>query len=326
VKAIQITEYGGPDVLRLVELPTPTPLAGQVVVRTHTIGVGKPDVLLRTGVYKWKPPLPTIVGAEATGTVTAVGAGVSGIALGDSVLLLYAPVGCYAQYIVAPVKNVLPLPRDFDLEVAAHLPNYISAYALLNDAARGTNPATLYVNGSAGGLGIALIQLAVSRGITVIAGASSDEKCSFVKQHGAAHTINYSNTDAIQEVLRLTDGRGVDVIFDQMIGAKFADTLNILAPLGMIVSFNALRGLPEADVFAAMRMHLAKSPAIRCFSGHVYDSNPARLREIHTEVLHAFAKHRFTPPVYAALPLNEARRAHEMLDAREVLGKVLLKP
>lgn len=326
MKAIQITQYGGPEVLQYVDLPKSSPQPGHVLVRTHTIGVGKPDVLLRTGVYKWKPPLPTVVGAEASGVIESVGEGVDGFAIGDPVLLLYAALGCYAEYVVAPVRNVLPLPRGFDLDVAVHVPNYITAYALLTDAAAGVRASTLYVNGSTGGLGIALIQLATRRGIKVIAGASSDEKCAFALSQGAAYVINYSKANVVAEVLRITNGRGAELIFDQMIGPTFTDTLEMLAPLGMIVSFNMLLGLPEKNLFAEMRKHLAKSPAVRCFSGHIYDGNPTRLREIYAEVLREFAAGDLSPPVHATLPLRDAQHAHELLDARQVFGKLILKP
>lgn len=327
MKAVQINEYGGPEVLRLVDLPIPALKAGHVLIKLHSIGVGKPDVLLRTGVYKWKPPLPSIVGAEGAGHVEAVGEGVEGLKAGDTVLVLYAPLGCYAEYVLAPVSNVVLLPKDLDLDLAIHLPNYVTAYALLTDGARGIEASTLYLNGSAGGLGIAITQLATARGISVIAGASTEEKCVFVHRHGgAAHTINYREKDVVAEVLRLTQGRGADLIFDHLIGPNFTDTLDMLAPLGMIVSFNALLGFPEKDLFVEMRAHLTRSPAIRCFSGHVYDDNPARMREIQAEVIRMFQAGRFAPPVHATLPLAEARSAHEMLDAGQVLGKLVLKP
>jgi NADPH2:quinone reductase len=326
MKAIQITEYGGPEVLRYVDLPKPTPQPGQVLIRVHVAGVGKPDVLLRTGVYKWKPPLPTVLGAEASGVIEAVGEGVTGFSPGDPVLALYGSLGCYAQYVLAPSNKVFPLPRGFDLDAAIHIPNYITAYALLTDAAAGTTASTLYVNGSAGGLGIALIQLARRRGLTVIAGASSDEKCAFVQRHGANHTVNYGKQNVVAEVLRLTNGRGAGLIYDQLIGSNFTDSLDMLAPLGMVISFNALLGLPEKNLFAEMRGRLGRSPAVRCFSGHVYEDDPARLREIHAEVVQIFQEGGVSPVVYATLPLAEAQRAHQMLDAREVLGKLVLAP
>lgn len=326
MKAIQITETGDPSVLRYVDLPVPAVKAGCVLVRVHTVGVGKPDVLVRTGVYKWMPPLPATIGAEATGYIEAVGEGVEELRLGDPVLVSYAPLGCYAEFVLAPVANVLPLPKNLDLSLAIHVPNYVTAHALLTDAARGIEAQALYVNGSAGGLGIAITQLAARRGILVIAGASTNEKCAFVRQHGAHHSINYTDMAPAPEVLRITNNRGVDLVFDHLIGPTFNDSLDMLAPLGMVVSFNALKGLPSEDVFAAMRARLSKSPAIRCFSGHVYDGDPQRLRRIQSEVLSILQSGEIAPPVHAELPLADARDAHEALNAGRVLGKIVLKP
>jgi NADPH2:quinone reductase len=326
MKAIQITQYGGPDVLRYIDLPVPQPGAGQVLVRIHSAGVGKPDVLLRTGVYKWKPPLPTVLGSEGTGSIVEVGTDVEGFAAGDKVLVSYASVGSYAEYVVAPAKNVLKLPAGLDLQQAVNIPNYVTAYALLHDAARGIEWDMLYVNGAAGGLGVAIIELANNLGKKVIAGASTEEKCAFLRKQGAAHTINYGAQAVVPEVLRLTDGCGVPLILDHLIGPRFTDSLDMLAPLGMIVSFNALLGFPAEDLFAQMRAHLANSPAVRCFSGHIYDKNPARLREIQTAVLKLFASGAMKPPIYEVIPLAQAQRAHELLDAGKVLGKLILKP
>jgi len=124
----------------------------------------------------------------------------------------------------------------------------------------------------------------------------------------------------------VTDGRGVDLVLDQLVGPDFTDNLRMLAPLGMILSFNALAGLPEKELFAEMRAHLGKSPAVRCFSWHSYDANPEARARVLGEVVDRFADDRLFPPIHATLPLADARQAHELLDARDILGKVVLKP
>lgn len=149
MKAIQITKTGGPEVLELVDLPQPEPGLGEVVIRAHAIGVGKPDVLFRTGVYRWMPPLPAIPGAEMTGYVEALGAGVSDLRVGDQVLVYHLGGGCYAQYAKVPASAVTRLPPEIDLDDAVSIPNYQVAYALLNEAARGIVAETVYVNGAA---------------------------------------------------------------------------------------------------------------------------------------------------------------------------------
>ena len=326
MKAIQISKTGGPDVLELVELPQPKPGPGEVLVRAHAIGVGKPDVLFRTGVYRWMPPLPAIPGAEMTGHVEALGAGGAGLAIGDPVLVYHLGGRCYAEYASVPASAVTKLPPTVDLDDAVSIPNYQVAEALLTEAARGQSPKTVYVNGAAGGIGSAVIQLCRLQGITVIAGASSAETCAFAAQQGATHTIDYSRARVADRLLDLTQGHGVDLVLDHIVGKDFTDNLKALAPFGLIVSFNALGGMPEKDLFREMRAYLPRSPAVRCFTMHSFDHDPAARQRIAASTIELFAAGRVKPPIDRRLRLDEARQAHERLDARAVLGKLILKP
>ncbi len=326
MRAIRIAETGGPEVLKPVEIAMPEPGAGEVLVRAHAIGVGKPDVLFRTGVYRWMPPLPAIPGAEMTGRIEAVGAGAEGFAVGQKVLVYHLTGGCYAEYIAAPMDSVTPLPDDIDLDDAASIPNYQVAWALLYEAARGIDVRCVYINGAGGGIGSAVIQICRDAGIEVIAGASSEAKCAFARGQGAAHAVDYGQGPVIDRVLELTDGRGVDLVLDHIVGPRFTDNLRMLAPMGLIVSFNALGGFPEQDLFREMRAELPRAPAVRCFTMHAYDHDPEGRRRILTNTLRLFTSGAVRPPVFERLPLAEARRGHELLDARAVLGKLLLKP
>jgi NADPH:quinone reductase len=326
MKAIQFSETGGPDVLNYVDLPDPAPGPGEVLVKAHAFGVGKPDMLLRSGVYKWMPELPAIIGNEMTGHVTGVGAGVSHIALGQAVLVFGTGGGRHAEFNAVPADIVTPLPGAVDLDAAVCIPNYAIAWCLLREASSGTDVRSVYVNGAAGGVGSAVVDLCRLEGIEIVAGASSAAKCAFAASLGAAHTIDYSSGNVADRVLEATGGRGVDLVLDQLVGPDFTDNLRMLAPLGMIISFNALAGLPEKELFAEMRAHLGKSPAVRCFSWHSYDANPDARARVLGEVVDRFASGGLTPPIHATLPLAEARKAHEMLDNREILGKIVLKP
>jgi len=328
MKAIQIAKTGGPEVLELVDLPRPEPGPGEVLVRAQAIGVGKPDVLFRSGVYRWMPPLPAIPGAEMTGYVEALGAGVNAneLCVGDPVLVYHLGGGCYAQYAKVPASAVTRLPAAIDLDDAVSIPNYQVAYALLTEAARGIAAKTVYVNGAAGGIGSAVIQLCRLQDIAVIAGASSAAKCAFARAQGATHTIDYSRENVAERLLALTQGHGVDLILDHIVGKDFTDNLKALAPFGLIVSFNALGGFPEKDLFREMRAHLPKSPGVRCFTMHSFDHDPAGRRRVAERVIEMFAGRRVHPPIDKRLPLAEARQAHELLDARAVLGKLILKP
>lgn len=326
MKAAQIAAYGGPEVIEIIDLPTPTPGEGEVLVRAAAIGVGKPDYLLRSGIYRWKPPLPTILGNEMSGHIEALGPGVTGLRVGQPVLVFGTGGGRYAEYNAVSMALVTPLPESVDLDDAVSIPNYVIAWALLFEAAWGARHQSAYANGAAGGMGSAIIDLCRSQGIEIIAGASSDAKCAFAKSVGADHTVNYSRDNAVEAVLAATGGRGVDLAFDQLIGPRFTDSFAMLAPLGMVLSYNALAGLPEEETFAALRAQGAKSPAVRCFSWHAFDGQPERGRRIIADVVAQFAAGAFHPPLHDRLPLAEARRAHEMLDAREIMGKLVLKP
>lgn len=326
MKAVQFSRTGGPEVLEYVDLPDPTPGPGEVLVKAHAFGVGKPDMLLRSGIYKWMPQLPAVIGNEMTGHVAGVGSGVSHLALGQAVLVFGTGGGRHAEFNAVPTDIVTALPSGVDLDAAVCIPNYAIAWCLLREAARGTDVRTVYVNGAAGGVGSAVVDLCRAEGIEVIAGASSAAKCAVAAGLGAAHTIDYASENVADRVLELTGGRGVDLVLDQLVGPDFTDNLRMLAPLGTIISFNALAGLPEKELFAEMRAHLGKSPAVRCFSWHSYDSDADTRARILGEVVDRFASGELRPPIHATLPLAEARKAHEMLDARDILGKVVLKP
>lgn len=326
MKAIQIAVTGGPEVLKPVELDDPAPGKGEVVVRAHAIGIGKPDVLFRTGVYRWMPDLPAVPGAEMAGTVEAVGAGVTALRPGQKALVYRFRGGCYAERIVVPADEVTLLPDSVDLDDAVSIPNFQVASALINEAARGIDVRALYVNGAAGGIGCAVIQLGKLAGVTVIAGASSAEKCAFARGQGADHTIDYGRENVAERLRVITQDRGVDLILDHIIGPDFTDNLKALAPFGLIVSFNALGGFPAKDLFREMRANLPLSPGVRCFTMHSFDHDPEARARIAERVVALFAEGKVKPPVHARLPLAEARRAHEMLDARRALGKVILTP
>ena len=326
MKAIRIDATGGPEILQTVDCATPVPGAGEVLVKAAAIGAGKPDVLFRTGVYRWLPPLPAIPGAEMMGHVAAVGPGVEGLATGQPVLVYALKGGCYAEYNAVPVDAVTPLPASIDPDFAVTIPNYQVAHALLTEAARGARTRWIYINGAAGGIGSAVIDLCRIRGLAVIAGASSAEKCAFALARGATHALDYSRESVVERVLELTAGQGVDLSLDHLIGPKFTDTLGMLAPFGLVVSFNMLAGWPEQDLFRAMRAHLPRSPAVRCFTMHSYDSDPATRQRLMQETIELFSRQAVRPAIFRRMGLADARAAHELLDARAVLGKLVLHP
>jgi NADPH2:quinone reductase len=326
MKAIQMTETGGPEVLQTVELPDPAPGDGEVLVRMEAVGIAKPDYLMRSGKYRWMPPLPAIPGNEMAGRIEALGPGVKDYSVGQPVLVWGYEQGCYTELGAYGLHRIVPLPESISPEAAVSIPNFVVAWAMLHDVAGGPAPKRIYVNGSAGGVGTAVIQLAKAAEMMVIAGASTAEKCAFAKENGADHTIDYGSEDPVARIAEITDGAGVSLFLDQIVGADFVRNLEALAPLGTIISFNALGGLPEQELFAAMRGHLGKSPGVRCFSLHCYDDTPELLAPIMDAVLKLLADGTVDAPVHAKLPLAQARQAHEMLDDRAIMGKLVLTP
>ena len=326
MRAIQFSAPGGPEVLEVIELPIPEPGFGEVLVRAHSIGVGKPDVLMRKGVYRWSPPLPAILGNEMSGHIEKIGRGIKNLEVGQPVLVFGTGGGRYAEFNSVSTSLVTPLPNNIDLEDAVSIPNYVIAWSLLFEAFGGKKPEYAYVNGAAGGLGTAIIDLCRSEDISIFAGVSSEKKCKFVTEYGASSAINYSKDEVIPRVIELTEGRGVDVVFDQLVGPNFVNTLDMLAPLGMIISYNALAGLPEKELFSELRARAGKSLAVRCFSWHCYDNDIEKRRKIVQNVVDQFSVRDLKPPIFKRLPLSEARLAHEIIDSREVMGKLVLKP
>ena len=188
--------------------------------------------------------------------------------------------GLYAEYAAVPEAGGAGRCRPrVGADEATALTNYQLAIILLHHAARGVAPKTVVVYGAAGGVGTALIDVARQAGASVIGTAGSAEKCAFVRARGAAHAIDYSKETVVERVLALTGGRGADIVFDHVAGKAFTDGLKMVAPLGMIVSYAVLGGMPETDLFKEMRGNIEKSPAVRCFTMHTYDHMEEPRRE-----------------------------------------------
>src|SRR5258708_8687728 len=201
MKAILLRRTGGPSVLEYVDVPTPRPLDGEVLVKADTIGVSMPEVLVRKGIYAWMPPLPAIPGIEMSGTIVEIGRNVAERAVGDKVFVsardLPVRAGCYAEYIAVPTRAAHSLPPGCALEAAACLSNYQVAYHLLHTAARGVEAKTVLVHTAAGGGGSAAVQLAGIAGMRVIGIAGSEAKRRAVLAQGAAHVIDYRRGDTV---------------------------------------------------------------------------------------------------------------------------------
>lgn len=327
MQTVQINRIGGPEVLETIERPVPKPGPGEVLIKAHAIGVAYFDMLIRSGRYPWMPKLPYVPGNEMSGHV--IDANGTGLKEGQPVYVAnwdndYRG-GFYSDYLVAAAKAVRPLPPDADLDQAAALSNYVVAACILEYATPPTKDRTMVVHGAAGGVGSALIELGRLAGANLIGIASSEVKCALVRSLGAT-AIRRGEAPVDDAVMAATQGRGADLICNHMAGDSFASDLKMVAPFGMIVSYGALGGMPEQDLFRDMRANVGRCPAVRCFTMHAFDHMPA-LRDRCTEkVLQLFAENKVAPVLGPILPLAEAAQAHRLLEQRAVMGKILLKP
>ena len=330
MKAINIERYGRPEVLKVAHIATPQPGPGQVLIRAHAIGVGMPDILVRSGRYPWSPPLPIIPGIEMSGRISALGEGVSSLKVGDPVLVssreLAIRGGCYAEMICADAAAVYRLPDSINLDDAACLSNYQVAWHVLHTALNGFHYESVLVWAAAGGVGTALVQLAKLEGKTVFGIVSGPEKCAFALKQGADACIDRKSEDVAQRLHSLTHGRGVDLVLDCVGGQSFARNIRYLAALGMALNFGLLEGPPDPAFAHELNARLTDSLAVRLFSMHVLDHNREKRRSGMEAVIRLLERRSIRPHIHQRLSLEEARRAHEMLEGGNVLGKLLLKP
>ncbi|RAK59413.1 quinone oxidoreductase [Phenylobacterium hankyongense] len=323
MRAIRFSQTGGPEVLELVEVETPTPGPGQVLIRHQAVGINFIDTYHRTGLYPLK--LPSGLGSEAAGVVEAVGDGVTRFQVGDLAAYAGGTLGAYADYAVVPAERAVKLPPGVDAQTAAAaLLKGMTAEFLLRRCYPVRDGQTILVHAAAGGVGQILVQWAKALGCDVIATVGTLEKAERAREHGADHIILYRDQDVAAEVRRITGGQGVPVAYDSVGKATFEGTLASLARRGTFVSFgNASGPAPPVEPPRLMR------------GGSLFFTRPTLFDYIATtEELDASAGALFEMilsgqvkiEVGQTFPLAEARRAHEALESRHTIGASLLIP
>jgi len=321
MKAIRVHEPGGPEVLRYEEVPVPSPGSGQAQVKVEAIGLNFIDIYFRTGLYKTS--LPFTPGMEAGGTVTAVAAGVTEVKVGDRVA--YAPsMGAYAEYAVVPSGRLVPLPQgvDFRSGAAIMLQGMTAHYLALS-----TYPLkpgdTALIHAAAGGVGLLLTQIAKMRGARVFGTVSTKEKAALAREAEADEVILYTEQDFEAEVMRLTDGKGVNVVYDSVAKTTFDKSLNCLAPRGMLVLFGQSSGpVPPVDP-----ARLAKNAVFLTRPGlQQYTLTRTELLQRAGDVFDWVRSGKLRVRISETLPLKEAAEAHRLLEGRRTTGKLLLMP
>jgi NADPH2:quinone reductase len=326
MKAIQIHQAGAPDVLTYEDTQQPTPKKDQVLIKMISASVNWADVMVRKGIYPGMPAWPVTPGIDGAGVVESVGDRVSNLTPGQNVLIMGRK--CYAEYTVVNSQSVWPIPEGIELDEAAVLPvNYLTAYHMMHTMARMQPEETLLVYAAAGGVGTAVIQLGKLAGITVIGLTSSDEKAGFARDQGIDHIINHKTEDVTQKIKDITNGKGVNVIFNSVAGNTFGRDFEALAPLGQIIWFGMAAGIPEGDLGQQLGAGFAKSAGIRTFMVFsVMDLNPVLMHRSVETLFDYLGQRKIKPHIYERIPLAEAARAHSILESGAVSGKLILKP
>jgi NADPH2:quinone reductase len=321
-RAIQVRETGGPEVLRLETIEPGDPGAGAVRVRSAACGVNFIDVYFRTGLYP--RPLPFVLGLEGAGTVEAVGPGVADLEVGDRVAWSSLP-GSYADVVLAPAALLVRIPDGVETDVAAaSMLQGMTAHYLVNGT-RQTNPGDVaLVHAAAGGVGLLLVQMLKGAGATVIGTCSSPEKQALARAAGADHVIRYTEDDFAARTRELTDGRGVDVVYDSVGKTTFEGSLASLRPRGLLVLYGNSSG--KVPPFDLQQLNDRGSLFVTRPSLLHYTATPDELEMRAGSVLGAVAKGDLDVRIGARFGLDEAAEAHRALEGRRTTGKVLLIP
>ncbi len=320
MKAIRVSSFGGPDVLRLEQMVDPKPTAGQVLVRLNAIGVNPVDAYMRSGQYPRKPTLPYTPGSDAAGIVEEVGAEVSSLQKGQRVYIYQSLSGAYAELALCEPAQVHPLPSliSFAQGAALGVP-YATAYYALVQRAQALAGETVLVNGASGSVGLAAVQWARSRGLLVIGTAGTPEGLKLILQEGVQAGFNYHDPDTFEQILKWTNGRGVDIILEMMANVNLGNDLKLLAARGRVIVIGS-RGSVELDP----RETMGRNSDIRGMS--LFNATPFDLAGIHSAIFAGLENGSLRPTIAQEIPLAEAARAHEAVLGKGNNGKIVLIP
>ena len=320
MKAIRVSEYGGPSVLKLGEVPTPSVGPNQVLVRNHAIGVNPVDTYLRSNTDNRGPKLPYTPGSDAAGAVDSVGSGVTTVKAGDRVYVGGTSTGAYAELSLCEETDVHPLPAkvSFAQGAAVNAP-YATAYHALFHRAHGEAGEIVLVHGASGGVGIGAVQLARARGLVVVGTAGTERGRRLVLEQGAHHVLDHTAPGYLDELPRLTGGRGPDIILEMLANVNLQKDLGVIALRGRIVVIGN-RGTTEINARLAMN----KNAAILGMA--LFHATPSQLVAIHGALVEGLSNGTLRPVVGHELPLAQAARAHEVVMEAGHTGKVVLIP
>ena len=326
MKVVEITSYGAPDVLRLGSRPAPVPGAGEVLIRVSASGVNRPDVLQRTGNYPVPPGASDIPGLEVAGVVVdgdAQAMVAAGFKIGDRVCALVAGGG-YAELCVAPVGQCLPVPHGLSDVEAASLPEtFFTVWSNVFERAGLQAGETLLIQGGSSGIGVTAIQMAKALGATVLVTAGSDEKCAACLALGADHAINYKTADFAEEVKKLTNGLGVNVILDMVAGSYVAREVESLAEDGRLVII-AVQGGVKAEVNAGLVLRKRLTITGSTLRPRSLEFKTAIAKTLKERIWPLLASGAIKPVIHSTFAASEAAKAHTLMESNQHVGKIVL--
>jgi len=320
MKAIRVPQFGGPEVLKLEEIPTPRPNDGQVLIRVRAAGVNPYDTYMRAGTYAIKPQLPYTPGSDAAGTVEAVGPGVTKVKPGDRVYTAKTLTGAYAEYTLALEEQVQGLPGNVSFEQGAGVwVPYGTAYHALHHFAQARAAEIVLVHGASGGVGTASVQIAHAMGMTVFGTAGTDKGAELVKREGAHHVFNHRSSGYQEEIMKASAGKGVDVILEMLANVNLGNDLKMLALQGRVVVIGS-----RGDVTITPRDLMSRRASIRAFT--LWAVQPVEAAEIHAGLFAGMENGTLRPVIGKKLPLAEAARAHKEIMEPGASGQIVLVP
>jgi NADPH2:quinone reductase len=319
MRAIRVNQFGGPEVMRLEELPDPKPGLEQLLVRIHAVGVNPVDTYIRSGSYARKPTLPYTPGIDAAGVVESVGSDLGRVSAGDRVYVGTVS-GAYAEFALCIPSQVHPLPKaiSYAQGAAINIP-YATAYRALFFRARALPGEVILVHGASGGVGVAAVQLARAAGMTVIGTAGTERGRRLVTDQGAHHVLDHHTPGYLEQVPRLTNGRGADVVLEMLANVNLAKDLTILARDGRVVVIGS-RGTVEIDP----RMTMSRDGSILGMT--IMNASEAETASIHAALVAGLESGDLRPVIGQEMPLADAPRAHEAVMKPGAYGKIVLIP
>lgn len=320
MKAIQVHQFGGPEVLALHEIPAPKPGPGEVLVRVRAAGVNPYDTYMRSGSYAIKPPLPYTPGSDAAGTVEAVGQGITSVKPGDRVYTATTVSGAYAEYALALESQVHPLPAKTSFAQGAGLwVPYGTAYTALHHHAAARAGETVLIHGASGGVGVAAVQFARAQGLAVMGTAGTERGLDLVKQQGAHQAFDHSKVGYTEEILKATGGKGVDVVLEMLANVNLAADLKLLALHGRVIVIGS-----RGEISINPRELMTRRAMVRGFT--LWAATATESAEIHAAVAAGLENGTLRPIVGKELPLKDAPQAHRDVMSSGAYGKIVLVP